>query len=562
VTAFAVLAASAAAQNPISRASVDSVGTEGNADSGSLSRPAISADGRWVAFESTATNLVANDTNGAADIFVHDRLTGAIARVSIRSNGNQANGYSDSPAISDDGRFVVFESIASNLVAGDTNGAFDIFLHDRDPDLNGIYDEGNGVTTRVSVDSSGAQGNFDSVTPAISGNAGLVVFSSAATNFAPGDKNAAQDVFVRDVAAGTTTRLSAISGLDANGPSFAPSISSAGSVIAFSSFASNLIGSDTNGASDVFVTDPLATSLTRVSVDSFGIQGNDDSTRPAVSSDGTVVAFTSAATNLVASDNNFVTDVFVYDLASAVTTRVSVDSLGNEGNSDSRTASLSQDGQIVAFESTADNFTANDGNFSSDVFVHDRATGVTECITVNGVGVIANGFGSSQAAISDDGLIVTFASSGDNLVLGDGNFAIDVFVRDRSIVPPLASWTNYGAGFPGLNGVPTLTSSANPVFGSTITIDASNSGSATTLGLFILGDQAVFIPTNRGGAILADLDFIIPVTVPITGYSLTATVPTDLSFYGIHAYLQMIELDAGASAGFSFSQGLDLALGL
>src|SRR5262249_9356055 len=150
------------AQDAMTRASVDSSGNQGDQDSAYGGSVAISADGRYVAFDSQATNLVASDTNGAGDVFVHDRITGATVRVSVDSSGAQGNYGSYRPSISADGRFVAFMSYATNLVAGDTNGTFDIFVHDRDPDGNGIFDEGNGITTCVSVDATGVPGNGES----------------------------------------------------------------------------------------------------------------------------------------------------------------------------------------------------------------------------------------------------------------------------------------------------------------------------------------------------------------------------------------------------------------
>jgi tricorn protease-like protein len=167
---------------------VDSSGAQ--ATGGASSNPSISSDGRFVAFESLATNLVADDTNGLADIFVHDRTTGATTRVSVvDSSGAQATGgASSNPSISPDGRFVAFESLATNLVTGDTNGLGDVFVHDRQTDR----------TTRVSVASGGAEGNNDSFAPSISSDGDFVAFESDATNLVAGDTNTRRDIFVRD----------------------------------------------------------------------------------------------------------------------------------------------------------------------------------------------------------------------------------------------------------------------------------------------------------------------------------------------------------------------------
>src|SRR5438552_5705991 len=187
------------------RVSVDSGGTEAN--DASLSS-ALSADGRFVAFDSAATDLVAADTNGVSDVFVHDRQTGATERVSVASGGAQGNGSSGligfafPPALSADGRFIAFVSFATNLVAGDTNGATDVFVHDRL----------TGTTERVSVASGGTEGNDASLGFALSADGRFVAFQSDATNLVAGDTNGATDVFVHDRQTGTTERATVATG--------------------------------------------------------------------------------------------------------------------------------------------------------------------------------------------------------------------------------------------------------------------------------------------------------------------------------------------------------------
>jgi Tol biopolymer transport system component len=285
------------------RVSVDSTGLEGNSLSESSS---ISADGRYVAFESDASNLVALDTNGVDDIFVHDRATGDSERVSVDSLGNQAVGQGSTDAsISSDGRYVAFRSGASNLVALDTNGVADIFVHDRQ----------TGITERMSVDSGGAQGNASCTSPSISGDGRYVAFDSLASNLVPFDTNGVRDVFVHDRQTGTTERVSVDSaGVQGTAGSFVPSISSDGRYVAFFSFAIDLVPSDTNATSDVFVHDRQTGTTERVSRSSAGSQANGYSAEPSISSDGRYVAFESDASNLVPSDTNSVDDVFVHSL--------------------------------------------------------------------------------------------------------------------------------------------------------------------------------------------------------------------------------------------------------
>src|SRR5438270_582443 len=209
----------AAQQASTKRVSVDSLGAQGIGDS---EGPSISAHGRFVAFYSSAANLVGSDTNGARDVFVRDRKTGKTARVSVDSHGAQGNGDSDGPSISADGRFVAFLSSATNLVAGDTNGARDVFVRDRKA----------GKTRRVSVDSHGAQGKGASFVPSISANGRFVAFSAVANNLVGGDTNTVSDVFVRAPKTGKTTRVTRHAhGVHGNAQSRTPSISLAGRVV-------------------------------------------------------------------------------------------------------------------------------------------------------------------------------------------------------------------------------------------------------------------------------------------------------------------------------------------
>jgi hypothetical protein len=208
---------------------------------------ALSGDGRFVAFESEATNLVAGDTNLVSDIFVHDRQTGITTRVSLATGAVQANGDSFLPTISNDGRFVAFESVGTNLVAGDTNGFSDLFHHDRQ----------TGATVRVSVPTGGfPQSNEDSFEPAMSGDGRFVAFLSYASNLVPGDTNGEGDVFVRDIQTNITTRVSvATGGEQGNDFSCNPAISLDGRIIGFFSDSTNLVLGDTNGFRDIFVRD-------------------------------------------------------------------------------------------------------------------------------------------------------------------------------------------------------------------------------------------------------------------------------------------------------------------
>jgi archaellum component FlaF (FlaF/FlaG flagellin family) len=407
-----VPASASAAESTTTRASVASDGSQANSQSGPAE---ISADGRYVAFESTASNLVPGDTNNSSDVFVHDRNTGGTERVSVASEGSQSDGTIGSswPAISADGRYVAFQSAASNLVPGDTNAQDDVFVHDRV----------TSSTERISVASNGTEAAGQSFFPALSGDGRFVAFQSFAPNLVPGDTNNDTDVFVHDRLTGSTEPVGAASdGTWANRETVGAAISADGRYIAFTSPANNLVPGDTNDFDDVFVRDRVTGSTERVSTAGDGTQANNASGTAAISADGNYVAFQSLADNLVPGDTNSTWDVFVHDRATESTDRISVNSSGP--------AAISADGRYVAFQSGADNLVPGDTNGQPDVYVHDRVTGGTERISVAGDGTQANN-SSGSAAISADGRHVAFQSLADNLVPGDTNGVADVFVRDR-----------------------------------------------------------------------------------------------------------------------------------
>jgi Tol biopolymer transport system component len=402
----------------IERVSVNGSGIQGNFFS---TFSAISADGRYAAFASGADNLVSDDTNTTYDIFVYDRRTDTIERVSVNASGTQGNDLSDEPAISADGRYVAFYSQATNLVAGDTNGCEDIFVCDRQAD----------TIERVSMNASGTQGNAFSLSPAISADGRYVTFMSDATNLVAGDTNAAWDIFVFDQMTDTIERVSISGGgTQGNAASNDAAISADGRYVAFDSYATNLVAGDTNAAWDIFVYDQQADTIERVSVSGSGIQGDDGSIIPSISSDGRYVAFESAATNLAPGDTNGISDIFVYDRQTDTIERVSVDGSGIQGNANSRDPAISSDGRYVTFMSDATNLAPGDTNGVSDIFVYDRQTGTIGRVSVDGSGIQGNG-GSRDPSISSDGRYVTFRSAASNLVAGDTNGWDDIFTASR-----------------------------------------------------------------------------------------------------------------------------------
>jgi Tol biopolymer transport system component len=283
------------------RVSLDSAGNEGD---GSSFHPALSADGRFVAFTSYATNLVPGDTNGLYDTFVRDRATGITERVSVDSTGAEVHDGSYRPSISSDGRYVAFESLSSELVAGDTNLTWDVFVHDR----------WTGITERESLSTAGVQGNDASWDVAISGDGRFVVFSSYATNLVPGDRNGDMDVFVRDRQLGTTQRVSVASdGTDADHASYSGQISADHRTVVFTSMAMNLSPVAASGLPHVFAHDLVTGATTLLSYGIGGVDANGSSSSASISNNARYVSFQSDATNIVAGDGNASTDVFVHD---------------------------------------------------------------------------------------------------------------------------------------------------------------------------------------------------------------------------------------------------------
>ncbi|MGO1078164.1 hypothetical protein [Inquilinus sp. CA228] len=371
-------------------------------------------------FESYATNLVAGDGdgNGRADIFLHDTQTGTTTRVSVDAGNGDADLPSLWPTISGDGRYVTFDSAAGDIVAGDDNGATDVFLRDVQ----------TGTTTLVSVPAGGGLSDDASAEAEVSANGRYVAFYSFATNLVAGDTNAVEDIFIRDLQAGTTTRVSvADDEAQANDRSISARVSDDGQRVTFTGYASNLVGGDSNGVADIFVRDLAAGTTERVSVATDGTQADGESAEAVISGNGRYVAFDSDATNLVAGDTNGTGDIFLRDLQTDTTVRVSVSGTGAEADSRSTQADISADGRYVVFASFASNLVAGDVALTNDVFVKDMLTGTVTRLSVALDGSAANG-SSHLPKISADGSTVVFHSSATNLDVGaDTNNNFDVF---------------------------------------------------------------------------------------------------------------------------------------
>ena len=341
----------------VTRVSIADDGAEGNARSSSVS---ISADGRYAAFESDASNLVQGDSNGKKDVFVYDESTGIMEIVSRADDGTQGNGSSFNPSISADGRYIVFESFASNLAPEDSNGKKDIF----------VYDESTGIMETISIAGDGAQGNGSSSNPSISADGRYIAFESFASNLVPGDFNGKCDIFVYDCHANTIEIVSLTSGGGlSNGNSSGADINADGEYVAFESYAANLVPFDTNGKNDIFVYSRDTNTIEMISVSDEGIHGITTSDNPSISADGRYVSFDSCASNLVAGDTNGESDIFVYDRDTDTIERVSLGSYGTQGDGGSTCPSISADGCYVSFKSSASNLIQDDTNEVSDIFV-------------------------------------------------------------------------------------------------------------------------------------------------------------------------------------------------
>ena len=387
--------------------------------------PAFGWSSTRLVFQSAATDLIAGiaDINGSnTDVFAYDVAAGTSSLVSVKANILSAgNNSSDSPVLSDDGQIIAFRSYASDLVANDLNGGSgDVFVRDLQ----------TGVTTLVSVNAAGTgSGNSSSDGPSISGDGRYVAFESYATDLATPATNGYQNIFVRDLQAGTTTLVSIDTAGDGGGDnySYAPVISADGSLVAFYSYADNLAAGTTNpnNYQNVYLRNWQAgtPTTTMVSANSTGTtSGNNNSNTPAFGWSSTRLVFQNAATDLIAGIadiNGSNTDVFAYDVAAGSTSLVSVKAnILSAGNNSSDSPVLSDDGQTIAFRSSASDLVANDLNGgSSDVFMRNLQTGVTTLVSVNAAGTGSGNSSSDGPSISGDGRYVAFESYATDLAV-------------------------------------------------------------------------------------------------------------------------------------------------
>lgn len=327
----------------------------------------------------------------------------------------------EGPVADGEGRRVVFTGYSASLVPGDANGVSDVFLVDRE----------TGSAERVSLSDAEAEANGPSEAAAISSSGSVVAFQSIATNLVVGDLNLTGDVFIRDIALGTTERVS----LSSTGGELAfgadsPSLSADGNRVAFVGYGDGIVPGDTNGLPDVFVRDRLAGTTVRASLADDEAEPNGFVVSPRISGDGQFVIFLSDATNLVAGDTNGLRDVFVRDLAAQTTARVNVASNGVQANADASFATISGDGQVVAFTSNATGLVAGDTNGTSDVFVREAGTTTRVSVGPNGAESPDGGW-AAAGMLSANGRYVVFQSYGEGLVPAPVGGAYEAFVHDR-----------------------------------------------------------------------------------------------------------------------------------
>lgn len=402
-----------------------SVSSSGGPADAPSDRPQISGDGRWVTFDSQATNLVPGTSTKVRRVYARDLQTGATQAVSVDRSDKPSDAWSSFSWPSDDGGLVAFTSDATDLVEPATvrRGVF-------------VRDLTAGVTELVSVSSNGTRANRAASRPMITGSGRYVGFSSAATNLDPRATSGIEQTYVRDRLLGTTTLISVTSGGGSgNATSYRAMVSQDGRFVAFSSRANNILPGDTNGAEDVFLRDVSLGTTTRISVASDGAQVSRGGNRPYLTPDGRFIAFNTYAA-LLPADTNGKSDVYVYDRSTGSPTRASVAADGGNGSGDSLRGFLSDNGRYVFFNSFSNNLVASDANGGrGDVFVRDLVDNATTLLSQSwyGGGSDDNSF---RPVPSGDGGTVTYLSRASNLVQGDQSQSYQVYAVHRSSVAP------------------------------------------------------------------------------------------------------------------------------
>ncbi|MDH5526044.1 MAG: hypothetical protein OEY97_01895 [Nitrospirota bacterium] len=414
--------------NPPDEIEAVSLNSNGVIGNGASFTPALNSDGRYVAFASDATDLVVPaDGNGVTDIYRRDRLVGTTIRLSVTDAGLEANGASLNPSLSASGQVAGFQSDATNLVIPADTGTFtDVFIHAAT------------TTRRVSVNTLGNEPNGNSTNPSVSANGKVVAFQSDATDLeSPSiDTGVFTDVFVHaTTTTGATTRISvSATGTEPNGNSTLPSISGDGSRVVFQSDATNLIlPADGNGFTNIYLRDTVGAATYLVSKSPVSNKpANGASTNPVISTDGNFIAFQSTATDLGPAGANATEDIFLCnctDPANPSITRISESRTNADGNGASINPAINANGNYVAFESTASNLVPGDSNGKVDLFIYaNTSTKSLTRVSVDKYGVQVTDGDSSQAALSGTGLVTAFQTDSAQMLANDTNGQSDVLI--------------------------------------------------------------------------------------------------------------------------------------
>ncbi|MAW59254.1 MAG: hypothetical protein CMJ94_00305 [Planctomycetes bacterium] len=407
------------AQGFTRRVNVNSLGALGDRGSSDVR---ISADGSCAVFSSDALNLD-GAPSGFGDVYLHDLLLHRTERVSLTDGGGLANKLSELPRVSGDGQRVAFVTYADNLVAGDTNSARDVYLRDR----------AAGSTQRISLSTSGEQSNNDSYVAGLSADGRYVLFSTRSAKMHP-DGNTRNHFYLRDTLNGTTTRTTETSlGAAANQDCRHGFLSAQADWVVFSTISTNLPGGAGNSRDDVYIRN-LNTGVTEwISSTSTGGEPNSHCRYPSVSADGRWVVFQSAATNLVPGDTNGVSDIFLRDRQTGSITRISQRWDGSEAARECLSPRISEDGNTIVYQTTDPSIVPGDNNNAGDVFAYSRVTGLTQNVNLGSGGVFGND-SASDASISADGNRIAFASCSSNLIGGTTMLNGGLFVHTRTPV--------------------------------------------------------------------------------------------------------------------------------
>jgi Tol biopolymer transport system component len=429
--AVGALSTGAWAQNSISRESVSTSGAQANDGSAA---PSVTFDGRFVVFFSDATNLIAGPHNGKRQIYLRDRFTNTTTVVSVANSGELGDGDSAWAAISQSGAVVAFESVATNLSGIDANELRDIYVRDLS----------KGVTERLTVAADGSETDGNSYHPSASFDGRYIVFHSDATNLVAGDVNLCSDVFIRDRVAGVTQRVSTNAfGVAGNGPSRHATVSADGAIVVFESDATNLDSSDTNGATDIFVKNMVTGSVKRITNNASGAAAAGHSADARLTPDGRFVVFTSDATDLkVANAGNPSNPagrrlVYVADLFSGLIERASSTVSGGVPDANCYIPDISADGRFITYSSPSSLIVAGDANGREDAFVYDRQLKQSVRVSLAADGTQIDGF-ADFTTISGDGTFVAFMSDATNLMPSDYLGEVQIYGFDFKMGAPPA----------------------------------------------------------------------------------------------------------------------------